>query len=186
MEDEEKAIWKPYTTEEKKEKLAKILHKYTDQQLLMEEIQEKHYGQGIFGLLSQLTSCPMVPKDVFADALNEIKSLSQNTYIIVILERESNKTVGLGKLILERKITHNFLRIAHIEDIVVDSNARQKGLGTRIMNILFDIAFEIGNSYKVILDCKPELVGFYQKCGMAKTGEIQMRKDHPRLRKSSL
>ena len=51
--------------------------------------------------------------------------------------------------------------------IVIDSNIRSQGLGKELIKKLRDIAIEKG-CYKVILNCKDDKVGFYEKCGFLK------------------
>ena len=61
---------------------------------------------------------------------------------------------------------------AHIEDVVVDSTVRGKGLGKLIITKLVELA-EAAGCYKVVLDCSEANVGFYKKCGFEQK-EVQM------------
>ena len=72
--------------------------------------------------------------------------------------------MGTGTLFVEQKFIHSGGLAGHIEDVVVDSTIRGRGLGRIIIEKLKRIAFEAG-CYKVILDCVDKNVPFYEKCG---------------------
>jgi len=65
--------------------------------------------------------------------------------------------------------------VGHLEDIVVDSESREKGTGKSIVDSLVEIAKKKG-CYKVILNCNNNNVPFYIKCGFKLT-ENEMRMD---------
>jgi glucosamine-phosphate N-acetyltransferase len=129
------------------------------------------YYRGYLDLLSQLTE---VNKEniTFEKFSNFIKNLSNNHKIIVIVYE--NKIVANGTLLIEDKIIHGISKVGHIEDIVVDSESRGSGLGKKIVSYMTNLAKE-NNCYKVILNCKEENSGFYQKCGYVRK-EIEMVK----------
>ena len=77
-------------------------------------------------------------------------------------------------MFIEKKFIRNCGKVGHIEDVVVDSNARGMQLGKKIVGFLADHARSVG-CYKVILDCSVENRTFYEKCGF-KQKEIQMVK----------
>ena len=49
--------------------------------------------------------------------------------IVVIVDRKLGKVIGAGSVILERKFIHELGKVAHVEDIVVQSGYRGKNLG---------------------------------------------------------
>jgi glucosamine-phosphate N-acetyltransferase len=119
------------------------------------------YYNGYLDLLSQLTE--VNKKNItFEKFSNFIKNLNIKHKIIVIIHE--NKIVASGTLFIEDKIIHGISKVGHIEDIVVDSESRGLGLGKKIVSYLTNLAKE-NNCYKVILNCKEENCGFYQKCG---------------------
>lgn len=124
-------------------------------------LQINDYYNGYLDLLSQLTE---VNKEniTFEKFSNFIKKLNDNHKIIVIIHE--NKIVANGTLLIEDKIIHGISKVGHIEDVVVDSESRGLGLGKKIVTYMTDLAKE-NNCYKVILNCKEENCGFYQKCG---------------------
>ncbi|VAI33783.1 unnamed protein product [Triticum turgidum subsp. durum] len=67
-------------------------------------------------------------------------------------------------VLVERKFIRRCGTVGHVEDVVVDAAARGRGLGERVVRRLVEHASARG-CYKVILNCTPELRGFYAKCG---------------------
>lgn len=85
--------------------------------------------------------------------------------IFTFVGREDDRPVAIGSVVVERKLIHNGGRVAHLEDISVREDYQRRGLGRQIVHRLLYYAREAG-CYKAILDCKPELVPFYESCGM--------------------
>ena len=90
-----------------------------------------------------------------------ISELPSNTHIYVIMN--DKQVIGSGTLLIEQKIIHNYGKVGHIEDIVIDNNMRGQGLGKKIINYLISKA-KIYNCYKIILGCDDSKVDFYKKC----------------------
>lgn len=101
-------------------------------------------------------------------------STQKNTKIYVVVDEETNKLMGCGTLIIEKKLIHNLGKVGHIEDVVVDSKYRGKNIGKKLIEFLLNLAKE-EKCYKVILDCVIDKVGFYEKCGLEQKG-VQMVK----------
>jgi len=95
----------------------------------------------------------------------------KNNSIIFVIEFE-NKLIGTGSILFEKKFIHNISKIAHIEDICIDSDFRGKGYGTLLVNHLVRYSKENG-CYKVTLYCKENLEKFYNLSGLVKN-DIQM------------
>ena len=74
------------------------------------------------------------------------------------------KIIASVSLLLEQKIIHECGIVGHLEDVVVDRDYRKYGLGKFIIERIIKIAKERG-CYKLIGDCKSELLGFYEKNG---------------------
>ena len=123
--------------------------------------------QEILLLLQQLTSCPPIP---IVRYLNIIYNLHENHEIYLYFY--NNKLVGMGTILIERKIIHNGSNVAHIEDIVVDKDYRNMGIAKQIINFLKAKAKK-KMCYKIILNCTEELVPFYEKNSFKKSA-IQM------------
>lgn len=73
-------------------------------------------------------------------------------YSIVILDKASDKIVGVGTLFIERKFLRGLGSVGHIEDIAVDKSQQGKKLGLRIIQALTYIS-ETSGCYKTILNC---------------------------------
>tara|TARA_B110000879_G_C11158634_1_gene508051 strand:- start:900 stop:1319 length:420 start_codon:yes stop_codon:yes gene_type:complete len=117
-------------------------------------------------LLSQLTIIGDVKEK---DFLTFIKNLPYNHMIYMILYE--NNIAGMGTIIIENKIIHNFGKVCHIEDIVIDNKFRGLGLGKELINFLAMKGKSFG-CYKIILDCNDKMVGFYNKCGFKREGNM--------------
>ena len=118
-----------------------------------------------FSLLQELTTSPYPEnkEDIYAHFDTMINS---GLLILVVIEEiESRKIIGSGSLILEPKLIHGLSYVGHIEDIVISTTCRGKGLGKNLINLLCDIS-ESKGCYKVILDCSEDNAKFYEKCGM--------------------
>jgi len=73
-------------------------------------------------------------------------------YSIVILDKASDKIVGVGTVFIERKFLRGLGSVGHIEDIAVDKSQQGKKLGLRIIQALTSIS-ENSGCYKTILNC---------------------------------
>jgi glucosamine-phosphate N-acetyltransferase len=82
--------------------------------------------------------------------------------------------LGSGTIIYEPKIIHGCKNVGHIEDIVVHEKYRGQGIAQKILEKLTEAASN-KNCYKVILDCKKDLITFYEKSGF-RQNNFQMSK----------
>ena len=73
--------------------------------------------------------------------------------------------IATSSVLIENKFLHCGSRVGHIEDVVVDRDARGIGLGQKIVEHCIDYCRGVG-CYKVILDCSNKNVPFYINCGM--------------------
>lgn len=125
---------------------------------------------GLFDVLSQLTTAPKLSPDVFR-SLVELERQQDVRRTLVAVNPEG-RVQGTGAALIETKFIRGGRRCGHIEDIVVDKDARGSRLGKRIIKALVDFCKERG-CYKVILDCAKHNVPFYDKCGFVEK-EVQM------------
>ena len=129
-------------------------------------------------LLSELTVVGNYDLKKWGDIYLELYRNSELHIFVICQQGESPDTetiLASGTLLMERKFIHEGGHVGHIEDIVVSSKARGHGLGKKIVDYLVEKAESLG-AYKVILDCKNELQGFYEKCGFHVAG-LSMRHD---------
>ncbi|KKY21707.1 putative glucosamine 6-phosphate n-acetyltransferase [Phaeomoniella chlamydospora] len=64
--------------------------------------------------------------------------------------------------------------VGHIEEVVVLKGEQGKGLGLKVIQALDSVAKSVGCS-KLILNCSPENIPFYEKCGYEKAGQEMSR-----------
>lgn len=101
----------------------------------------------------------------------EMLKIMKNNSVVIIIEL-NGRLIGTGTILFENKFIHNISKIAHIEDICIDSEFRGKGYGTLLVNYLIDHSKQNG-CYKVTLYCKENLENFYNLSGLVKN-DIQM------------
>lgn len=132
----------------------------------IEHLSSEHYNSNYFHLLKQLTAID--PEKITKTAFDEfINHLSNNHIVKIIKDEESKKIVGTITILIENKVIHNFGKVGHIEDVVVDESMRGFGLGKKLIEIAKE---ECSECYKIILDCSDENVKFYEKCGFELKG----------------
>lgn len=103
-------------------------------------------------------------KEQFIETL-DIINLSSDIYV---LEYDS-KLIATGTIIYEKKFIFNLCTLAHIEDVCVKMEYRNKGLGKLILVKMINICKD-KNAYKITLDCNDTNVEFYKKCSFNKKG----------------
>jgi len=134
-------------------------------QFIFRKLEESDYDKNYLQLLSQLTEVGHITSKNFSEILSKIQS-----QIWVFEDTNANKIVASASILLEQKIIHCGGIVAHLEDVVVDQSYRGNQLGQKLIANIVEIARESG-AYKIIADCKPELLSFYSKNGFEKRGE---------------
>jgi glucosamine-phosphate N-acetyltransferase len=134
-------------------------------QFIFRKLEESDYHKNYLDLLSQLTQVGHISPEEFSNILAKIQS-----QIWVFEDTIANKIVASASILLEQKIIHSGGIVAHLEDVVVDQSYRGNQLGQKLIANVVDIAKNSG-AYKIIADCKPELLSFYSKNGFEKRGE---------------
>lgn len=113
--------------------------------------------------------------DVSKDRMAEIfkERLLQGIHTFVL--EEDGNIIATATMVLETKFYRNGRKVAHIEDVAVHPDYQLRGLGRVMMS---HIRSEAGanDCYKIILDCSPKNVPFYERSGY-KLQELQMRLD---------
>jgi len=134
-------------------------------QFIFRKLEESDYHKNYLQLLSQLTQVGNITPVDFSKILGKIQS-----QIWVFEDSQANKIVASASIFLEQKIIHCGGIVAHLEDVVVDEAYRGNQLGQKLIANIVEKAQESG-AYKIIADCKPELLSFYSKNGFEKRGE---------------
>lgn len=126
-------------------------------------IDEEYYNK-IFYLLSQLTDSPSIRYNNF---INIISNLNNNHFIFVY--KKNNIPLALITLFIEQKLIHGGKCVAHIEDLIVDHEYRNAKIGSKLINHCINLSKEY-KCYKIILNCKDELIEYYKKYNFVKYG----------------
>lgn len=107
------------------------------------------------------------------DYKNTLSKIETNSVIWVVEYKD--ELVGTTTVIYEYKFIHNISKSAHIEDVCIDKNHRNKGIGHLLINFVVNEANNKEKCYKIILNCHDNLENFYKKSGLEKK-DIQMVK----------
>lgn len=124
--------------------------------------------------LRVLTTVGNVTALQFAQQLG-VWALHPDIYFSRVILNAENNVVATGTLLVEHKVIHECGRVGHIEDIAVSEQEQGRKLGQHMIGELTRIAQQQG-CYKVLLDCAPKNVAFYEKCGYKDAG-VSMRID---------
>lgn len=110
------------------------------------------YHRGHLALLSVLTVAPdageLAWHRQFEAMMVEEGKANGTYYCIVIVEIETDRIVGGGTLMMERKFIRHLGSVGHLEDIVVDTSVQGKGFGKLIIETLTQLSESLG-AYKV-------------------------------------
>ena len=137
------------------------------------EIIEEDIENGVLESLDSLRKASDLDKEVAKGIVRKI--ISDQNHIIHVAEN-NGKIIGSTTLLIEQKFIHNGGYVGHIEDVVVSKEFEGRGVGIKLVKSLLEIA-SVRNCYKTILDCKNELIPFYEKIGF-KQESNQMRYNH--------
>ena len=141
--------------------------------IIIREIQESDLDNGFLESLDSLRKASDVNIDTAKKILNEI--ISNPNHIIHVAE-ENGKIIGSTTLLIEQKFIHQGGKVGHIEDVVVSKEFEGRGIGIKLIRSLLEKSKGM-NCYKTILDCKEELIPFYERIGFKQESK-QMRYNH--------
>ena len=132
---------------------------------MIREIKKIDLNNDYFVLLSQLSGeVTYYHPDVLWREYT--KNPNHITFVDVVKEAgQQERIAATSSVLIEDKFLHCGSRVGHIEDVVVDKDARGTGLGQKIVQHCIDYSRDAG-CYKVILDCSNKNVPFYINCGM--------------------
>ncbi|GJQ09467.1 hypothetical protein GpartN1_g3744.t1 [Galdieria partita] len=139
--------------------------------IVWRSLSSNDFEKGYIALLSELSTVGNVDKSAFLGRLHQLQQLP-DYYILVAEDTNKSTVVASGTLLVELKFLHECQSVGHIEDIIVSKLYRGLGLGKVLIETLVQEA-KNRNCYKVILNCSPGNVGFYEKCNFVQH-ELQM------------
>lgn len=127
----------------------------------------------IIRLLNQVSTIRKTNSDlnIYHQKVQSILEHQNIHYYCLVNDQED--MVGLGCLMIRPTICHGLRNIAYIEDIVIDKKERGHGYGRIMVDHLVNQAKEL-NCYKIILQCDPKLIGFYNKSGLETSSNVMM------------
>ncbi|CAF1014619.1 unnamed protein product [Adineta ricciae] len=133
---------------------------------LIRPLAASDYDHGYVDLLRQLTECGKYSSEDFEKRFSDMKQCVNTYYILIIEDLDSDKQIiGSTTLVCEKKFIRQLGIRGRIEDVVVDHHYRGQQLGKLLIELLTKFAKEQCDCYKVSLECKDNLVGFYQQFG---------------------
>ncbi len=152
-----------------------VFDKYSKDDLRFRLVNSGDINEEYFKLLVQLTKVGEFDQEKVSKFYAQ--HLENNPYFFLILveptgvgsDGKKRAPAGLGTLVIQPKLFRNLCFAGIIEDIVVSSEHRGKGLGTKITSCLRDMAESLG-CYKVLLYCEENLQSFYEQPGLEKKG----------------
>jgi glucosamine-phosphate N-acetyltransferase len=132
-------------------------------------IQEINFDENkiskLFGILSELTTSPILSKDKLLEIINKLP----DNHFIYVYVNVHGVPVGTVSLLIEQKLIRDGKKVGHIEDLVVDKNYFGQGVASKLINRCKETARK-HDCYKIILDCKEEIAEFYENQNFVKQG----------------
>ena len=122
-------------------------------------IVESDIENGFLESLDNLKTASNLNRKTATDILKKI--IANPDHIIHVAEI-NGKIIGSTTLLIEQKFIHDGGKVGHIEDVVVSKEFEGKGIGMKLVISLLEKAKSM-NCYKTILDCKDELIPFYER-----------------------
>ncbi|MFA4833988.1 MAG: GNAT family N-acetyltransferase [Patescibacteria group bacterium] len=131
--------------------------KYTIREFREEDLNP---DKGFLETLSNLSKTARLSQRKIKEVFREIRQ-KENSYIFVAVGK-NKQIIGTIKLMIERKFYHEGAKAGHIEDVVVRKGFEKMGIASSLIRKAVAKAKEL-ECYKVILDCRDELIPFYKK-----------------------
>lgn len=134
--------------------------------------------RGFVDTMANMSDISNLDFDQLKSIWRSAKSQGAHFFVAVSQEDESkNQIVATVKLLVEPKFFHGGKAAGHIEDVVTRQGFEGKGLAKALLLVALKNA-DKENCYKVILDCRKDLEGFYKKVGF-ENHDVCMRLDIP-------
>ena len=94
------------------------------------KLKKNDYYKQYLNLLSQLTNYNIDTKTNYKSFKKFINNKFQKIYVIEI----NKQIIASITLIIESKVIHNFKKVCHIEDLVIDKKWRGQGLSKKLID----------------------------------------------------
>lgn len=147
-------------------KETKLCKNIFNEKYLLRPLRSSDYDHGYIDLLRQLTECGTITYEGFQQRFKQMKQCLDTYFILIIEDLNANRQiVGTATLICEKKFIRQLAIRGRIEDVVIDDRCRGQQLGKVLIDLLTQFARDQCQCYKISLECKDQLVGFYQQFG---------------------
>lgn len=130
------------------------------------------FGRGMGECLEEL-AVGVVRPEALAGYVSLRVEFGVRTFVAV---DEAGSVVGTASVFAEPKLLRGGCMAAHVEDVAVRPDAQGKGVGAALVKHCVEYA-RVAGCYKVVLNCDPKNVPFYEKCGFRVTPDAFMRID---------
>jgi glucosamine-phosphate N-acetyltransferase len=140
------------------------------------ELRADDLARGFLETLGSLSDVGGLTSEEAAKIFAEMKKT--DLYHVFVAVEADGSVIGATTLLVERKFIHGGGLAGHIEDVVVRKGHEGKGIGGSLVRAAVQKAGELG-CYKCILDCKQDLVPFYERLGF-RSRDVGMRVDYER------
>ena len=101
------------------------------------------------------------------------RAKKQGNYTYVAVDSTDGQIIGTTTLLVEQKFIRSLALAGHIEDVVTRKDFEGQGIASKLIEVALKKAKALG-CYKVILDCRKELVDFYSGFGFIEA-EVEMK-----------
>ena len=141
--------------------------------LVARPLRREDHAKGYLSLLAQLTKVGDYTREIYEAQFDRMKALPGIYYVVVIEDVPRQRVVASATLVMELKFIRNATCRGRIEELVVDGEYRSLHLGSYLLELLSELCRKLG-AYKITLDCKEELEGFYCKYGYVNEGQVYL------------
>lgn len=137
------------------------------------ELRAADLAMGFIDTLANLSDMGGLTPD---EARGVFRTVERNPlYHFFVAVTGDGLVIGATTLLVEQKFIHRGGLVGHIEDVVVRKGHEGRGVGGSVVRAAVEKARKLG-CYKVILDCKADLVAFYGALGFSER-DVGMRLD---------
>lgn len=149
-------------------------------ELIARPLERTDFSKGYLSLLSQLTKVGEYGEQTFNAQFNRMKAMPGTHYVLVVEDPGSpvgsrngfkGRVIASATLVVECKFIHGAAMRGRIEDVVVDEDYRGMHLASLLLETQRLLAQALG-CYKLTLDCKEPMSGYYAKFGYENEGQL--------------
>lgn len=129
------------------------------------------HRDSFYETLNNLVESPVLDEHMTTTLFQRMTE--QMTQLFVAID-ETAGIIWSVSVLIEQKLTKGGVLAWHIEELVTRKWFESSGVGSKLMEAALAHVFDHG-CYKIVLDCKEELVGYYEKFEFTRGG-VQMKR----------